>query len=82
MAALGITVNNVRRTKGQNVVVTCDSEDDREALSWAIKGKKVPITATPLKSRRPLIRLVGVANDLKDDQIPVALVNQKKRLKD
>lgn len=80
VAALGIAVNNVRKTKGQCVVVTCDSADDREALSRAIKGTKTNITATPLQNKRPLIRLVGVANDLNDAQIPVALVNQNKKL--
>lgn len=80
VAALGIAVSNVRKIRGQSIVVTCDSEDDREALSRAIKGTKAPITATPLKNRRPLIRLVGVANDLSNTQVPAAIINQNKKL--
>lgn len=80
VATLGIAVNQVRKTKGQGVVVTCDSEDDREALSRAIRGSNTNILATPLKNRRPQIRLVGVANDLNDAQIPAALVNQNKKI--
>lgn len=80
VASLGIAVNGVRKTRGQRVVITCESEGDRESLSQAISKSKTNITASPLKPRKPLIKILGVASDLNDSQIPPALINQNKKL--
>ncbi|KAJ2953976.1 hypothetical protein O0L34_g1618 [Tuta absoluta] len=73
---LGVGVNAIRKMRHQKVLISCDTEKDRNTLSKAIKtnGDKLTVTQPPAKN--PLLRLIGVAQDLSDKNIEEAVVKQ------
>ncbi|CAG4934312.1 unnamed protein product [Parnassius apollo] len=66
---LGLGVNNVRKIKNQKIIISCDSEDDRSKLQEAIKNSDQKLTAAKTVSKQPLLKLVGVINDLDNSKI-------------
>lgn len=77
---LGIGVSSIRGTKGQKVVINCDSEDDRLKLTEAIKATAVKLSVSRMRTKKPLLRLLGVAHDLSDSKLEEAIVKQNLKL--
>ncbi|XP_052748288.1 uncharacterized protein LOC128200104 [Galleria mellonella] len=77
---LGIGVNRITKIKNQKVIMSCSSQEERKALQNAIREKCTQVSAKSAKDRLPQVKLLGVINDLTNDQVEKALINQNKRL--
>ncbi|CAG4944791.1 unnamed protein product [Parnassius apollo] len=76
---LGLGVNNVRKIKNQKIIISCDSEDDRSKLQEAIKNSDQKLTAAKTVSKQPLLKLVGVINDLDNSKIADAKIDNRSK---
>ncbi|CAK1579810.1 unnamed protein product [Parnassius mnemosyne] len=77
---LGVGVNNVRRVRNQKVVITCNTEEDRSKLQSAIKNSAKKLTVSKSSTKNPLIKLLGISNDLNNKKLEEALVKQNVKL--
>ncbi|KAI5631522.1 hypothetical protein NE865_15764 [Phthorimaea operculella] len=77
---LGVGVNSIRKMRHQKVLIGCDTEKDRNTLSEAIKNAGDKLTVTQPKVKNPLLRLVGVTQDLSDKRIEEAILRQNEKL--
>ncbi|CAK1594229.1 unnamed protein product [Parnassius mnemosyne] len=77
---LGVGVNNIRRIRNQKVLLSCDNDEDREKLQNAIRNSDKKLTVSKSTAKNPLLKLIGVANDLNNTKLEEALVNQNIKL--
>lgn len=77
---LGIGVSSLRMVRNQKVVINCDSEMDRNVLKEAIGKLSQKLTVSQPSVKLPLLRLMGVANDLSNAKLEEALITQNQKL--
>lgn len=77
---LGVGINGVKKMKNQRVMISCDSEGDRRTLSHAIAQSGDKLTVSQPTIKNPLLKLMGVANDLSDQKLEEAIVKQNLKL--
>ncbi|CAK1601174.1 unnamed protein product [Parnassius mnemosyne] len=77
---LGVGVNKVRRARNQKVVITCDTDEDRNTLQRAIKNSDKKLTVSKSITKKPLLKLIGVTNDLSNAKLEEALFKQNAKL--
>lgn len=77
---LGVGVSSLRKVRNQKVVINCDSERDRDALREAIQKSSGRLTVTQPVVKHPLLKLLGVANDLSNAKLEEAVFSQNRKL--
>ncbi|XP_061729237.1 uncharacterized protein LOC133534172 [Cydia pomonella] len=77
---IGIGIKSVRETKNKKVVISCDSNEDRQKLSTAIKDKTTNITVDVPRLRNPTLRIIGVIPEFANEKIEDAITKQNVRL--
>ncbi|XP_046975652.1 uncharacterized protein LOC124541751 [Vanessa cardui] len=77
---LGVGVSGGRKVKNQKVVLTCSTERERSTLSRAIAGTDEKFTVATPKPRKPLLKLIGVSQDLDNHKIEEALIKQNRHI--
>ncbi|CAK1601508.1 unnamed protein product [Parnassius mnemosyne] len=77
---LGIGINHIRKAKNQKVLISCESEGDRNTLQDQLKSTANQLTVHRPATKFPLIRLTGVVFDLTDGKIVEAVMKQNATL--
>ncbi|CAK1579826.1 unnamed protein product [Parnassius mnemosyne] len=77
---LGIGINQIRKAKNQKVLISCESEGDRNTLQDQLKSTANQLTVHRPATKFPLIRLTGVVFDLTDGKIVEAVMKQNATL--
>lgn len=77
---LGIGVNSLRKVRGQKVLVGCDSVSDQKKLQESLMELGIGLTAETRPLKNPLLRMIGVTNDLTNERIVEAIHAQNKGL--
>ncbi|CAK1591430.1 unnamed protein product [Parnassius mnemosyne] len=80
VVALGIGISNVKKAKNQKVLISCESEEDRNILQNNLKNTTAKLTVHKLTAKNPLLRLIGVIFDLTDKKIEEAIIKQNSSL--
>ncbi|XP_061719986.1 uncharacterized protein LOC133527111 [Cydia pomonella] len=79
---IGVGIKSVRETRNKKVIISCDSNEDRQKLSTAIKTQTTNITVGIPKMRNPSLRIIGVIPEYASAKIEDAMIKQNVRLLD
>lgn len=78
--SLGIGINKIRKIKNQKLVIGCNNEENRQILKDKLNENNKSLIIKQLENKRPLIKIIGVVDDLNDTQIPEAIIKQNRNL--
>lgn len=79
VAKIGIGINSIRETRKNKVVISCDSDRDRQRLGTVIREKTDLTVGLPVL-RSPQIRIIGVIPEFANEGIVDAIRKQNTRL--
>lgn len=78
VVGMGIAVSGLRKGRNCRVVLTVDSDEDKTKMSSAIKGLNRGYTVTEPTPRLPLLKLLGVTNDIPNEKLVEAIRRQNR----
>lgn len=78
VAELGIAVQGLRKGRNSKVIISVETDEDRQAMKTAIHGLSREYTVTEPAPKLPQLRFVGVTNDMTNDKIVEAVRRQNR----
>ncbi|XP_061726244.1 uncharacterized protein LOC133531865 [Cydia pomonella] len=77
---MGIGIASMRATKYNKIVIACDTNQEREKLSEALKQNCSKLTASLPTMRNPMVRFIGITPDMTNEKVVEAVSKQNNNL--